>query len=82
MHFNIEKMKAVVTYFKQYTTAKCALDDKRKKKHKKFLCLVQSICTRWNTEYYMMKRFFEVRSDLAAVMVTLTNCPQLLMGNV
>lgn len=53
LHLNIEKMKAVVTYFKQYTTAKCALDDRRKKLHQKGLCLVQSICTRWNTEFYI-----------------------------
>lgn len=37
--------------------------------------LTLSVSTRWNSEYFMIERFFELRSELAAVIVTHKNCP-------
>lgn len=72
---NIEKIKAIVTYFKQNTTAKCKLDERRKNECEKIRALTLSVSTRWNSEYFMIERFFEQRSELAAVIVTHKNCP-------
>lgn len=71
----IAQIKEIVTFFKQSTTAKCTLDEERTLKDKPILSLLQSVCTRWNSEYYMLNRFYELRSELSSIIVNFPKCP-------
>lgn len=51
----IKKVKTIVTWFKHSVVAS---DELRKKTDKK---LIQSVITRWNSVYYMLERFLELR---------------------
>lgn len=71
----IAQIKEIVTFFKQSTTAKCTLDEERALKEKPILSLLQSVCTRWNSEYYMLNRFYDLRSELSSIIVNFPKCP-------
>lgn len=52
------KVKSIVTWFKQILVA---CDELRNRSEKK---LIQDIATSWNTKYYMLERFLEVRTAI------------------
>ncbi|CAB3224851.1 unnamed protein product [Arctia plantaginis] len=53
----ITKLKTIVTWFKQSNTASNELRKATEKETK----LIQEVSTRWNSTYYMIERFLELR---------------------
>lgn len=72
-----DQMKKIVTFFKQSTTAKAELDALRKADDNKVYSLLQSVPTRWDSDYIMMDRFLELRDDLAKVILKHKDCEPL-----
>lgn len=62
-----EKIKTLVTFFKQSVVA---ADELRKHNIKK---LIQSVPTRWNSTYYMLEQFIELSDGIS---LTLLKCPK------
>lgn len=77
----INDMKLIVKYFKQSTTAKCLLDELRKDADEPVLSLIQSVCTRWNSEFNMMERFMELKTALSAAITAKVNCPPMICNS-
>lgn len=58
-----EKIKTLVTFFKQSVAA---ADELRKHENKK---LIQSVPTRWNSVYYMFQRFIELSEGITLALL-------------
>lgn len=65
--------KAIVTFFRSSTLASDTLRRIQKRSQKPELKLIQEVETRWNSSFYMLKRIFEVRTELA---VAISECPR------
>lgn len=70
----VDKMKKIITFFKQSTTAKAELDAFRVEGDLKVYSLLQSVPTRWDSVYLMMERFMELKDDLAKVILKHKDC--------
>lgn len=67
----VAKVSAIVSHFKRSTVAKTKLDFYQTQNDKQPKKLIQSVATRWNSVFYMLKRIKElqeeVRTSLAAL---------------
>lgn len=68
----IQKLKDIVSWFKRSVVAS---DDLRKKTDKK---LIQSVPTRWNSVYEMIKRFLELRPIVNEIINNHRNAPPMI----
>lgn len=66
----ITKVKNIVTWFKQSVIAN---DELRKITNLK---LLQEINTRWNSKYYMIERFLEIRNEINQILNNHISAPQ------
>ncbi|XP_071056773.1 E3 SUMO-protein ligase ZBED1-like [Onthophagus taurus] len=65
----IGKVKLIVTWFKHSIVAS---DELRRRSSKK---LIQEVPTRWNSKYYMLKRFLELRSIINEIISNHISAP-------
>jgi len=70
-----EKVKTLVTFFKQSVTA---ADELRKHEVKK---LIQCVPTRWNSMYYMLERFIELSEGISVVLLKFPKAPSMLSAS-
>lgn len=68
----ISKIKSIVTWFKQSVVAS---DELRKHSPKK---LIQEVATRWNSKYYMIERFLEVRGAINDIVNRHVSAPSMI----
>ncbi|CAG9831131.1 unnamed protein product [Diabrotica balteata] len=73
----IKKMKTVVTWFKQSIIAADELRAAQKSNTVQY-SLKQSVPTRWNSVYYMIKRFLELREYVNIIINNHTTAPLML----
>lgn len=70
-----DKVKALVTFFKQSVIA---ADELRKYEQKK---LIQCVPTRWNSVYYMLERFIELSEGISLVLLKFPKAPPMLSAS-
>jgi len=70
-----EKIKTLVTFFKQSVVA---ADELRKHNVKK---LIQSVPTRWNSTYYMLERFIELSDGISLALLKCPKAPPMLTAS-
>lgn len=64
----VQKVKAIVEYFHRSTVASEKLRATQKQMGQEPLRLKQDVATRWNSTYYMLKRFTEVKNPIMSTM--------------
>lgn len=72
----ITKMKSIVTWFKQ----SCTASDELRKATNADTKLIQDVSTRWNSTYYMMQRFVELRGVVNEILIRHKTAPPMLSG--
>lgn len=70
-----DKVKALVTFFKQSVIA---ADELRKHETKK---LIQCVPTRWNSVYYMLERFVELSGGVSLALLNFPKAPPMLSAS-
>ncbi|KAH9634429.1 hypothetical protein HF086_008263 [Spodoptera exigua] len=70
----ITKVKTIVTWFKQSNTASNELRKATEKETK----LIQEVSTRWNSTYYMIERFLELRIVINEIIFRHKTAPPML----
>lgn len=60
----LDKVKAVVSFFKRSTVAASKLIEQQKLLQRESKKLIQEVATRWNSSYYMIERFIELEEPL------------------
>ena len=67
----LDSAKNLVSFFSRSSLATDALKKNQTKddENKRPLCLVQSVCTRWNSEYQMARRLLELRIPVFQVIM-------------
>ncbi|XP_072939812.1 E3 SUMO-protein ligase ZBED1-like [Epargyreus clarus] len=70
----ISKVKNIVTWFKQSNTASNELRNATEKETK----LIQEVATRWNSTYYMIERFLELRTVINDIIFRHKTAPSML----
>lgn len=73
----VSKTKAIVTWFKQ----SCIASDELRKATSAETKLIQSVPTRWNSTYYMVQRFLELRTVINYILFRHATAPQMLSGS-
>lgn len=73
----VSKIKAIATWFKQ----SCVASDALRKATSAETKLIQSVPTRWNSTYYMIERFLELRSVVNDILFRHANAPPMLSGS-
>lgn len=73
----ITKLKEIVTWFKQSNVASIELREATQKETK----LIQEVPTRWNSTYYMIERFLELRSVVNNIIIRHKNAPPMLTAS-
>ncbi|KAG2457666.1 WDR47 protein, partial [Polypterus senegalus] len=68
----LQKVKTIVEYFHRSTVASDKLKDAQKQMGQEPLRLKQDVATRWNSTYYMLKRFTEIKHPIISTLA-LTN---------
>lgn len=72
----IEKVKSIVTYFKQSVVA---ADELRKVQlSENILKLIQSVPTRWNSQFYMLERFVKLYEYVAPILLKNSKSPPII----
>lgn len=74
----VTKIKAIVTWFKQ----SCVASDELRKATSTETKLIQSVPTRWNSTYYMVQRFLELRSVINDIIFRHAIAPPMLSSSV
>lgn len=75
----IEKVRAIVTYFKQSVSA---ADELRKAQTpQNILKLIQSVPTRWNSKYYMLERFVKLYEHVASILLKNPKSPPMISAS-
>lgn len=64
----VNKTKEIISHFKRSATAKAKLDQHQKQSGRQPKKLIQSVPTRWNSEYYMFESVIELEDDLKATL--------------
>lgn len=72
----IEKIRAIVTYFKQSVAASDLL--RKAQDSQTPLRLIQSVPTRWNSKYYMLERFLKLYEFVAAILIKNPKSPEMI----
>ncbi|XP_046975191.1 E3 SUMO-protein ligase ZBED1-like [Vanessa cardui] len=73
----ITKLKEIVTWFKQSNVA----SDELRKATEKETKLIQEVPTRWNSTYYMIERFLELRTVVNNIIIRHKNAPPMLTAS-
>lgn len=73
----ITKVKDIVTWFKQSNIASNELRKATQKETK----LIQEVPTRWNSTYYMIERFLELRTIVNNIIIRHKNAPPMLTAS-
>ena len=73
----ITKVKDIVTWFKQSNIASNELRKATDKETK----LIQEVTTRWNSTFYMIERFLELRSVINNIIISHRNAPPMLTAS-
>ncbi|XP_075213813.1 E3 SUMO-protein ligase ZBED1-like [Lycorma delicatula] len=73
----VTKIKAIVTWFKQ----SCVASDELRKATSTETKLIQSVPTRWNSTYYMVQRFLELRSVINDILFRHATAPPMLSSS-
>lgn len=73
----IIKVKNIVTWFKQSNIASNELRKATQKETK----LIQEVPTRWNSTYYMIERFLELRTIVNDIIIRHKNAPPMLTAS-
>ncbi|XP_056617644.1 zinc finger BED domain-containing protein 4-like [Triplophysa dalaica] len=68
----LQKVKTIVEYFHRSTVASDKLKATQKQMGQETLRLKQDVATRWNSTYYMLKRFTEIKDPIISTLA-LTN---------
>lgn len=72
----IDKVKAIVSYFKQSVAA---ADELRKAQPaENILKLIQSVPTRWNSKFYMLERFLKLYECIAPILLKNPKSPAII----
>lgn len=72
----LTKVKNVVTFFKQ----SCVASDELRKSVKADTKLIQDVPTRWNSTYYMIVRFLDLRNAVSEILIRHKTAPPMLTG--
>lgn len=72
----LTKVKNVVTFFKQ----SCIASDELRKSVKADTKLIQDVPTRWNSTYYMIARFLDLRNAVSEILIHHKTAPPMLTG--
>ncbi|XP_025190378.1 zinc finger BED domain-containing protein 4-like, partial [Melanaphis sacchari] len=73
----IEKIKSIITHFKKSSRASHKLNEYQSNNGSKIpKKLIQDVCTRWNSTYYMLDRFVELEDSIRGTLGLLDNPPQ------
>ncbi|XP_050339717.1 uncharacterized protein LOC126766060 [Bactrocera neohumeralis] len=77
------RVKAIVTYFKQSVNAMDDLrrEQKGQKKEGEELTLIQSVSTRWNSCLDMLERFNTLSAIVAKILATRRNAPDMITSS-
>lgn len=77
------RVKAIVTYFKQSVNAMDALraEQQGQKKEGQILTLVQSVSTRWNSLLDMLERFSTLSAIVAKILASRRNAPDMVTSS-
>lgn len=70
----VSKMKSIVTWFKQ----SCVASDELRKAITTETKLIQDVPTRWNSTYYMVNRFLELRGPINDTVIRHKSAPPML----
>ncbi|KAK2578240.1 hypothetical protein KPH14_000768 [Odynerus spinipes] len=70
------KIKTIVTFFKQ----SCVASDELRKAVSAETKLIQDVPTRWNSTYYMIQRFLELKTAVSDILICHKTAPPMLTG--
>ncbi|CAK1599281.1 unnamed protein product [Parnassius mnemosyne] len=73
----VTKIKSIVTWFKQ----SCVASDELRKATSTETKLIQSVPTSWNSTYYMVQRFLELRSVINDILFRHATAPPMLSSS-
>lgn len=73
----VSKIKSIVTWFKQ----SCIASDELRKATPAETKLIQSVPTRWNSTFYMVQRFLELRTVINDIIFRHATAPPMLSGS-
>lgn len=73
----VSKIKSIITWFKQ----SCIASDELRKATPAETKLIQSVPTRWNSTYYMVQRFLELRTVINDIIFRHATAPPMLSGS-
>lgn len=77
----VSKVKSIVTWFKQSCIASDELRKAAAAEAATETKLIQSVDTRWNSTYYMLQRFLELRSVINDILFRHPSAPAMLSGS-
>lgn len=72
----LSKIKSIVTFFKH----SCVASDELRKLVTVETKLIQDVATRWNSTYYMVQRFLELRNAVSEILIRHRTAPPMLTG--
>ncbi|KAH9645948.1 hypothetical protein HF086_011410 [Spodoptera exigua] len=72
----LTKAKNVVTFFKE----SCVASDELRKSVRADTKLIQDVPTRWNSTYYMIARFLDLRNAVSEILIRHKTAPPMLTG--
>lgn len=72
----LSKIKAIVTFFKH----SCVASDDLRKSVNADTKLIQDVPTRWNSTYYMIQRFLELKNVVSDILICHKAAPPMLTG--
>lgn len=76
----VNKVKQIVTYFKQSVVAHDELIKCQKNHNVEPKKLIQDVITRWNSKLYMLERFIELADYIGTILLQNAKAPAMLTG--
>lgn len=77
----VRKVKEIVSYLKRYVKQQATLEDCQDNNKKARLKLVQSVCTRWNSELDMLDRFAVIFPEVSTVITGRKEAPDMVSNS-